>query len=85
MLLLQYISFISFSPILKVNLYVFYVPLRVRQLDSNGGFVFEYILDADVKEEKKNSRSCMQIQSVSFLILFKKKVKSGNVWVLTIG
>ena len=29
-----------------------YVPLRVRELDSNGGFVFEYILDADVKEEK---------------------------------
>ena len=22
-------------------------------MDSNGGFVFEYILDADVKEEKK--------------------------------
>ena len=42
----------SLFPILKVNLYVFYVPLRVRQLDSNGGFVFEYTLDADVKEGK---------------------------------
>ena len=42
----------SFFPLLKVNLYVFYVPGRVRQLDLIGSFVFEYKLDADVKEKK---------------------------------